>query len=338
MLIGVPVSRTSYYHVARKGGTSIDAFRHSVRLLGPGARGRRISGAVLRDLLDVLVDGSRGAVRLHAEGTSFSAGPTPGWLAKAADFEVLPLEEGSTVVPLAAYPLAVTAPERFAQESLVDPVSKRSGLSLFEEGLGLALAGDEEAEAFDQSLLKRFQGFSRFLDAGIDTIEITSDEEIKPAGPRCLRIEEADLDTVDELIRKTPPPQRTRLAGTLDMIRHHDRMFALKLASGQTVKGIAARADVDSLATHWGQHVIVHGLATFRPAGTVLRIEADAIEEAEDADVDIWSQSPKPIFHTLDDRSIRQEQGPRSGLNAIHGKWPGDESDEEIAAALAEIS
>jgi hypothetical protein len=31
-------------------------------------------------------------------------------------------------------------------------------------------------------------------------------------------------------------------------------------------------------------------------------------------------------------------QGPRSGINAIFGRWPGDESDEEIMEALERLS
>lgn len=39
------------------------------------------------------------------------------------------------------------------------------------------------------------------------------------------------------------------------------------------------------------------------------------------------------------DRSVlHQPQGPDSGINAIIGKWPGDESDEEILALLEELS
>jgi hypothetical protein len=39
------------------------------------------------------------------------------------------------------------------------------------------------------------------------------------------------------------------------------------------------------------------------------------------------------------DRSIlHQPQGPDSGLNAVMGKWPGDETDEEILALLEEMS
>jgi uncharacterized protein (DUF433 family) len=40
----------------------------------------------------------------------------------------------------------------------------------------------------------------------------------------------------------------------------------------------------------------------------------------------------------METAGLRQPQGSRSGVNAVIGRWPGEESDEEIAAALRELS
>jgi hypothetical protein len=44
------------------------------------------------------------------------------------------------------------------------------------------------------------------------------------------------------------------------------------------------------------------------------------------------------ILKKFDPRILHQPQGPDSGLNAVMGKWPGDETDEEILALLEELS
>lgn len=44
------------------------------------------------------------------------------------------------------------------------------------------------------------------------------------------------------------------------------------------------------------------------------------------------------LVRKLDLEALHQPQGPDSGLNAVMGKWPGDESDEEILALLEEMS
>lgn len=312
-----------------------ETYRHWIRLKGEGATGSRISGALLRDLLDILVEGCRGAVRMRVEGRSSSPGPTTGWLANAADFEVLPLEQGSTVLPIETLPLAASAPERFAQLNFLEVDPRQSGFSLFEQSLGEALRGNEETELFDQPLLQRFAGLAKVLvDGAVEGIEITGEEKWVE-GP--LTIEPEHLRCVEKLLEKTPPPQRVRVGGTLDTIRHSDRMFTLVLESGETVKGVAEGLPAGRLASLFGQDVIVEGQAFFRPSGRVLRVQADAIVPVE-GDVGLWSSAPRPIMAGIEQRRLIGDQGPRSGLNAIYGGWPGDEPDERVESVLAEMS
>jgi antitoxin MazE len=47
---------------------------------------------------------------------------------------------------------------------------------------------------------------------------------------------------------------------------------------------------------------------------------------------------PPPLVRKLDHRALHKPQGPDSGINAIFGRLPGDESDEEIIALLDELS
>jgi hypothetical protein len=66
-------------------------------------------------------------------------------------------------------------------------------------------------------------------------------------------------------------------------------------------------------------------------------IEAEAISPADEG-LSVLSVAPKPLFSMLDTRALHRPQGPKSGIAAVFGRWPGDESDEEIGALLAETS
>jgi hypothetical protein len=46
----------------------------------------------------------------------------------------------------------------------------------------------------------------------------------------------------------------------------------------------------------------------------------------------------RPLVGRLDLAALHVPQGPDSGINAIIGKWPGNESEEEILALLEELS
>jgi hypothetical protein len=138
--------------------------KRRIRFKGPGARGARIDAALLRDLLDVLVDGCQQAVRLRVEGRSTAQGKIPGWLARAAVIEVVGLSPGSTVIAVEAPSLAEAAPEQFGQGDFFTPVDPGlTCLDLFEESLRDAVQGRAESDAYDDGLIRTCEEFSIWL-------------------------------------------------------------------------------------------------------------------------------------------------------------------------------
>lgn len=308
--------------------------RHTVRLVGERARGARIAGSVLREITDVLLDATRGSVRQRVEGRSTTRGSVPAWLQSAADFELVGLEAGSTLLIIEAPALLDVAPSLFSQRELFEPIdAMNSAFGLMEETLALAADGRSDSELFDQQLLSTFRRFDRILSFGFSSIELTNGD----ARRQPVVIDAGAIKAVDGLIRSTPAPQTARVSGRLDTIRHSDRMFTLLLDDGKAAKGIADGLAAEQLAGLFGQSVVVSGTAVFRASGVLLRIEAEAIEPAG-SDVEVWARAPVPLFQVMDAASLRQPQGPRSGVNAVMGRWPGEETDEEIAVALRELS
>jgi len=288
----------------------------------------------LGELTSVLLDATRGALRLRVEGRSTARGSLPAWLGAAADFEIVGIEAGSTLVVIEAPALMEVAPALFAHQALFEPIdSGESAFGVMEQTLRAAVDGRSDSDLFDQQLLSVFKRFDRVLAAGFSSLELTNGL----TGGDCVKVDRRSVAAVDSLIRSTPEPQRTRVAGTLDTIRHSDRMFTLIVDDGKAVKGIAEGFASEQLAGFFGQSVVVAGTAIFRPSGALLRIEADAIEPGGSNDV-VWARVPAPLFRGTDVPSLRQPQGLRSGVNAIIGRWPGEETEEEIAAALGELS
>jgi hypothetical protein len=72
--------------------------------------------------------------------------------------------------------------------------------------------------------------------------------------------------------------------------------------------------------------------------GSALQIEAERIERADVRDLSLWSAEPRPIFDVLDERVLRQPQGPRSGVDVIFGQLADVESDGDIIEALDRLS
>jgi hypothetical protein len=218
-------------------------------------------------------------------------------------------------------------PEQVLSRSILGKEEQqKTGLDLFEEGLEDALAGSADSERFDEGLVETFSDLARLFDQGLEELEIING--------RTIPVRPDGVERVQQLRRQTPAPQAVRVAGKLDAIRHSDRMFTLVLNSGAPLKGYAERIEAGQLASLFGKDAVVHGMAVFRPSGTVLRIDADSIEATAPEQMQLWAKMPKPILAPLDARSLREPQGPRTGVNAIIGQWPGDETDEELRAAL----
>ncbi len=305
--------------------------KHVVHLKGKrGVTVDPAQGPLLRELLDLLVDGCQQATRLLVEGRSTAPGTIPTWLEQAATFEVK-LKPGELV--LKSPSLAKAAPDKFRQLDLfseIDP--SRSCLDFFEDSLEDALAGRADSDRYDQPLMTTLEGLGRLFRHGVDQVELVNG--------RSLRVDSGGVDAIRTLKKRTPEDRRVMVAGKLEMIRHSDRAFSLVLESGESLRGVVASDQITpaDLAALFGRRTLVSGQAKFRPSGAPLRIEAERIEPASPGDVEVFSSVPTPLLPDLDTRELRKPQGPRSGLGSLIGQWPGDESDEEVLRALAELS
>ncbi|HEY0970896.1 MAG TPA: hypothetical protein VGE02_08000 [Gemmatimonadales bacterium] len=311
---------------------------YTIHLAGPGIPdAHRLPGALVRDLFDALDRGARGAVRLRLEGRSAAKGPQPGWLDRAARFDLLDLTSDAPGLRIAAPELRDALRDRFEQTDLfADHVAKATGISLFAEGLADAVRGRSDSEAYDEGLLRTYERLSKVFGRDVETIELRNGRPDVPP----LTVTPQGIQVVEQLHRRTPRPQRVRLAGKLDAIRYSDRAFTLVLRGGTGIRGVLTDADAGpgALAEHFGHPVLVSGTGFFKPSGALQAIEAERVERASDDDLRAWSQAPQSLFVQREAREFRRPQGPRSGLNAIFGKWPGEESDEEIEHLLDELS
>lgn len=124
-------------------------------------------------------------------------------------------------------------------------------------------------------------------------------------------------------------PPRVRLEGTLDMVRARDAAFTLVLADGRELPGRLMRGGVAGLGRLLGRRLLVFGVARLGPAGEVESVDADGYIPTDGT----WTRSASdPPFSP----EVAAELARR--WKEVLGKWPGDETDEEIDQALRELS
>ena len=111
----------------------------------------------------------------------------------------------------------------------------------------------------------------------------------------------------------------------------------MQLLTGEEVRGVVDGFDVGTLTQYFQKSVLVLGRAIYRPSGRLLRIDASEIRPAAD-DQRFFSKMPAPREVRIDAKSLLRPTSQKNGIAAIFGKWPGDETDEQVEAALREIS
>ncbi len=146
-------------------------------------------------------------------------------------------------------------------------------------------------------------------------------------------VREALLLLRERMTGDVPRSQQVRVAGRLDAVHAETLSFEIVLERGERIQGTLT--DPEAVHDLLGETVVVSGLAFFQPSGKVERIEAELVEQGQ-GDVAFWSRPPRPLLGRLKRSDL--DRSPKLRLGDVMGQWPGDESDEDVFAALEELS
>jgi hypothetical protein len=298
--------------------------------------GRRLPPEAVGHVLTVLPAVVRQSISMAFRGRSKVRGPRPRWLAAAADVRFVDHQgNGVSTLCFEAPTLGEAAGELYDQQEFwpTRPDPGLTGLDLLGEVVRDVAARNEDSDRFDKGLLGSLIDFRRVLNGTFQEVRLDPSR----AGWPPAVINPSVLVTARTFRESTPAPQRVRVVGTLDMVRASTQSFALRLDNGEEVRGVLVSGTVVDAATCLNRRVLVLGRAVYRASGRLLRIDAETITSA-DGESSLWSRVPPPRTRRLDSSALRVSQGPRSGVSAIIGRWPGDETDEEISDWLESTS
>lgn len=280
-------------------------------------------------------------ILMSLRNRSTASGRAPEWLNRAADIRYVGHQGDDQIELLFEAPsLGDSACEIYEQKELFDELSKRpsardTGFDLLGDVLCDVKSRNTDSNHFDSPLLTRLTRFGKvFEKSPFRDLILTSRRHTKRK-PACLS--PSIIDSAKSLLGKTPASQRVRLVGQLDSIEASTQRFSLLLDTGEKVFGVFSDDQLDSINELWRQRVLVLGMAVYRPSGKLLRVDADEVTLTEETG-QFFSAIPQPRRERFDLRETIRNQQHKKGLAAIMGKWPGDESDDEIAIALKELS
>jgi len=301
---------------------------------GLGAKPRpELISPVLGRVHGTLLD----TVRMGFLHSSRTRGRIPQALKRASDVRYIGHAEGpedSTLLRFEVPEFGSVASELFEQGHLWDtgPKPDQTAFDLLATTLHDVRQMAKNSERFDHALLHRFAGYRRLLRKGVNSIVLPDAKT-----PQKESIDEALSSAAESLYRETPPSRRVRICGRLDLLAVSKQALGLLLEDDTAVRAVWSPEGFVDLADFLDKQVVIEGLAEFRPSGTLLRIDADAIREAHAEDAS-FSKLPLPELRRNYPKEIASVRPGMKPYASIFGLIPGDESDEEFAVAVDEIS
>ncbi|MGL4512459.1 MAG: hypothetical protein ACRCT8_05155 [Lacipirellulaceae bacterium] len=288
--------------------------------------------------LAVLPDVARGAVSMSLRSRSRRKGWVPSWLVQAADLRLVDVVEKDATIWFECPTIGEAAEEIYRQKSLFPELRPRpdeTALDLLGYVIGDVVDRQSDSERFDRPLLRDLARFRKAVGAASKGPFVSATIGSREGAGRRIAIDDNAILCAESLCNQVPSPRSVRVFGRLDVIEASTQRFRILLESGQRVAGSFDDSLFPTISGLWNLDVAVYGKAVYRPSGAVLRIDAESMRAATEADR-FFGSIPESRG-SLDAKRLRAAQVEHCGIAAMMGRWPGDESDKQIAEALAEI-
>jgi hypothetical protein len=311
--------------------------QQTVTLASPQHFGRRVPAPALGEVLKLVPEAVRLSVRMAFEGRSKARGQRPDWLRASSDLRFLGHQgDDETTLCFEAPTLGEAAGRIYEQRESwpTRPAPEDTGFDLLGDVISDVAAQNPDSDRFDPPLLHEITEFGRVLDGTFSQMVLTGR---RYPLDRAVVLNPRVVDCARNLRTNTPLPQQVRVVGKLDMVRASTRTLGVILDDGQEVRGVLIEGDITSICGLMNQRVLVLGKAVYRPSGRALRIDAEQVTATTETG-GFFSTIPKPARKRFDLREPFREQSGKGGVGAVFGRWPGDETDEEIQQALRDIS
>jgi hypothetical protein len=262
------------------------------------AKSRMVSVMLLQTLLTVIVEGSKGALRLRTEGRSTIRGTPPKWIKTATQFA---LELQGNQLRIDSPTLNEATPELFQKSDWFPELNADwTSIDYFQESLTATQNTEMADSLYDKPLLHIFQGFRHVFNQGANKIHLLNGN-CKPITPETLNVFKG-------LENGLPSPSQVKVSGVLQVIRIHDRTFKLITAPNEhVIKGITQPINQKEAQSLLNKEVLVSGMGYFTSSGKVLRIEAEHISVAAEQERAVWDKLPIPVAYQTKPNELPNE-------------------------------
>lgn len=194
-----------------------------------------------------------------------------------------------------------------------------------------ALSDNEDKNLIDEPLIDELIKFRKFFTTDTEKILLTNRSTI-PA----IEFSRKEIDKIESLYKSIPSPQKTVVAGVVDEMKFSREQVILTTADHKKIVVVVAKDLFKELKEYFGQEIAVTGLAHFKPGGQLSYVQMESFGDARKA-TKFFSKKPHKMSMQQQIALQIREGKKRNPIDDIIGKWPGDESLEDLMQMLKEL-
>jgi hypothetical protein len=202
-------------------------------------------------------------------------------------------------------------------------------MALVIQSFTAALSDDDDTDMIDEPLMDELLKFKKFFHTDTEKLLLTNRSTMPE-----VEFSRKEIDKIESLFKKIPPPQKTVVAGKVDEMKFSREQVILTTSDHKKIVVIVTKEMFNGLKQYFGQEIAITGMAHFKPGGQISYIKMEKFNEADDRFMKMFSRKPhKMSIQQQIALQLREGKKPNP-IDEIFGKWPGNETDEEFEKML----
>lgn len=304
---------------------------YEIKLAGADQDDGKIDLQRLISLAQSITEIAKGALQIRLLGISSKAGKKTERITQALNIKLADLKKGSTVLELECESFRDTLKGEqgnFFRSEILEELPNQTPLSLVIESFREALNFKEDTNHLDKPLLKKLKSFERIFVGNEERITFSNRGSIPD-----LQLQKTDFQKIQTLEESIPEPQEIIINGIVDELKYSKLRVTIATKEGIVNGVLSEDFEPEDISKYWGKDLTIAGTAYYQPSGKMSFLYIEKIYEPNDNDKYFSKPSKK---ETVEQQIQRQQKHLKNqnNLAEIVGKWPGDESIEEILNSL----
>lgn len=305
--------------------------KYEIRLAGADQDNGKIDLDRLIQLAQSITNIARGALQVKLVGISNEKGRRSEKISTALKIKLSDLKKGSTILELEcdAFKSSLEGhPGDLFKTEILEQLPDKTPMSLVIDSFREAMNYDEDSTFLDKALLKKLKDFRKVFVSKDELLTISNRGSIPE-----LTLKKEDFKKISVLEDSIPQPQEIVINGVVEELKYSKLRVGLATRQGLVNAVLSEELEPVDISKYWGKELTIAGRMYFLPSGKPSFIYIERIFTPDEYD----NYFSKPVFKLNIEQQIQKkikQQKHSNLLSDLIGKWPGEESIDDILKDL----